>query len=47
MNTIMKWIFGIALVAASASILVPALLHYRAEIRSNGRLESLHESASF
>jgi len=43
----MKWIFGIALVAASASILVPALLHYGADARSNGLRESLHESATF
>ena len=43
----MKWIFGIALVAASASILLPALMRYTESARSNGRLDSLHESASF
>jgi hypothetical protein len=46
MNAAMKWILGIALVAASATIIVPVLLRYSETARDNGRLTSIHESGT-
>jgi hypothetical protein len=46
MNTAMKWILGIALVAASASIIVPALWRYTQSVRADG-LAAQQEFASF
>jgi len=43
----MKWILGIALAAASASIVISALTRNDENEQSEGQLTMLHESASF
>jgi hypothetical protein len=43
----MKWFVALTLVAASVSLLVPALLRASEAAQSNGRLDKLHETASF
>jgi hypothetical protein len=42
----MKWLVAIALVVASASIVVPALLR-QSEARSGDTLDQIHELAAF
>jgi hypothetical protein len=43
----MKWLVALTLVAASVSLLVPALLRASETAQSNGQLDRIHESAAF
>jgi hypothetical protein len=43
----MKWLVAIAVVLASASIVVPALLQIRAGVTPAERLDQIHELAGF
>lgn len=43
----MKWFVAITLVAASVSLLVPALLRASESAQTNGRLDRIHETAAF
>jgi len=42
----MKWFVALTLVAASVSLLLPALLR-AAQTDSDGRLDRIHETAAF
>ena len=43
----MKWLVAIAVVVASASIVVPALLRIRGEATHAEQLDQIHELAGF
>jgi hypothetical protein len=43
----MKWFVALTLVVASVSLLVPALLRASETAQSNGRLDQIHETATF
>jgi len=43
----MKWLLAIAVVVASASIIVPALLHIRKGPTLAEQLDQIHEFAGF
>jgi len=43
----MKWLVAIAVVVASASIIVPALLHIREGATVADQLDQIHELAGF
>jgi hypothetical protein len=43
----MKWFVALTLVVASVSLLVPALLRASEIAQSNGRLDQIHETATF
>jgi|GEM_PF-2490251 len=43
----MKWLVAIAVVVASASIVVPALLHLRGGATVAEQLDQIHELAGF
>ncbi len=43
----MKWLVTIAVIVASASIVVPALLHIRESVTPADRLDQIHELAGF
>lgn len=45
--TPMKWLVAIALVVASASIVVPALLRESEAARPSDKLDQIHEFAAF
>ncbi|HEV2877981.1 MAG TPA: hypothetical protein VGW96_00255 [Candidatus Eremiobacteraceae bacterium] len=43
----MKWLVAIAFVVASASIVIPALIHIRQIARPAEQLDQIHELATF
>jgi hypothetical protein len=43
----MKWLVAIAVIVASASIVVPALLHVRGDVTPADPLDQIHELAAF
>jgi hypothetical protein len=43
----MRWLVAFTLVVASVSLLVPALLRASEVVQTNGKLEQIHETASF
>ena len=43
----MKWLVAIAVVVASASIVVPALLRIRGGLTAGEQLDQIHELAGF